>query len=945
MGKDREYCILDELKRGLYRQVIDSFEDTMSEMQDSHPVPEKDSPLAKYGTKEVIDEKCVTPDGQTFYMETFMPDVSGSRKLPVIVDIHGGGFVREDRRYRRQYLKALASRGFLVFSFDYILSDDTSVTRELKDICSITDVISGRLKDFRTDPERVYMTGDSAGAYLALYVAAMSGSEKLRDVIGCDGPALKFTALGLHSGMFYIDRCDMSGWVLDKFECSMSREEKKFRKYIDPECEEVITNLPPVFLSTSRGDFFNGYTLSFHEALKKAGKRTRLVYRGSSELIHSYAAVLPNLPESIDVIDMMTVWFEDQTEEAKKEEKRRKEEQKVLDRINKRIESGEIIEQKSWQFIKELNSYSEERLDSVAITDGRTEYTYRKMFRRWERYAEVFSALGMTGKNGTRVHLRSTPAAEVIFALFGLNMTGASVSLALEFGDNSIIRLKGLNENENITDVILNDADLDAGYLRSLAREKDDLGIRNVIVMHVPVMGEFAWPWEERERLRRYRELKKIDGILFMDELLKEYEAYPIDLSEDMRDDAMITHTSGTTTGANKPVPMSDRGLNETSARMLADSRFGSLRGRASTIIPMEMGSAYVLCDELLLPLAFGGRVAIMPPRGRMAMDMDGLRALTYYRVNVLFGGPMFMEMMMRVPVRPDLSDVEFVFLGGSYASVDARKRFNRYLRRCGSKAGVCIGYGLSEAGGACLLSSSDRTDDGIGRPFKGIKIKLYDEEKEVFLDPADGPATGVMYMSSPAVSCGRIDDKVFFELEEIDGEKYLNTYDLVRIGEDGEFYYCGRMNKFFVNNSNVRFDAGLVERAVSAQPKIESCGLVPGYDKRLRDTVPVLYVKPVMQAADAQKAVTDALKGAFITEGAIKDTNLPMECVITDEIPYNASGKVDIHQIATGKVDGYRFRVIPVREDGSLRDIRLSVYENTFADERGLPDELENVR
>jgi acyl-coenzyme A synthetase/AMP-(fatty) acid ligase len=666
---------------------------------------------------------------------------------------------------------------------------------------------------------------------------------------------------------------------------------------------------------------------------------------GDDELIHSFAVLTPNVSGSIDVIDKMTVWFGEQAAEAKKEEKRRKEEQKALDKINKRIESGEIIGQKTWKFIRELNSYSVERLDSVAIADGRTEYTYRRMFRMWERYAEVFSALGITGRNGARVLLRSTPATEVIFALFGLNMTGASVSLELEFGANSMTRLKGLTENENITDVILNDANIDEKYLRSLAREKDDLGIRNVILVHIPVMGEFAWPWEERQRLRRYRELKRINGVLFMDELLKEYEAYPISLSEEIRDDAMITHTSGTTTGANKPVPMSDRGLNETSARLLADSRFGSLRGRASTIIPMEMGSAYVLCNELLLPLAFGGRVAVLPLRGMPAMDMDGLRALTYYRVNVVFSGPMFMEMMMKVPFRPDLSAVEFVFLGGSYASADARKRYNRYLEKCGSDARVSIGYGLSEAGGACILSSPDRTDDGIGRPFKGIKIKLYDEDKKVFYDPADGPATGVMYMSSPSVSCGRIDDKVFFELEEIDGEKYLNTYDLVRTGEDGEFYYCGRMNKYFVNNSMVRFNAGIVERAVSAQPKIESCGLVPGYDKRLRDSVPVLYVKPVMPAKDAQKAVTDALKGAFITEGAIKDTNLPMECIITDEIPYNASGKVDTHQIATGSVDGYRFRVIPVRTKGSLTDVRLSVYNNTFADERGLPDELENTR
>ena len=615
------------------------------------------------------------------------------------------------------------------------------------------------------------------------------------------------------------------------------------------------------------------------------------------------------------------------------------------DEILKRIESGEIIEQKVWKFIMELNSFSEERLDSVAFADGRTEYTYRKMFKRWERYAEVFSALGLTGKDHARAALRSTPAAETVFALFALNMTGASVSLDLEIGANSMARLRGLKENENITDYILTDVDLDERYLRDVMKVKDELGIRNVIVIHVPKMGEFAWPWEERESLRRYFRLKKIEGVLFMDDLLKEHKGFPVCCSEEMRDDAIITHTSGTTTGVSKPVPMSDRGINETSARLLADSRFETLNGRASTLLLVELGSAYALCNELLLPFAFGGRVAVLPPTGLPSFSMDTLTALSHYHVNVFFGGPMIMEMLLKYPVRPDLSDLEFVFLGGSYASVDARKRYNRYLRRCGSKARVTIGYGLSEAGGACMISSSDREDDAIGWPLKGIKIKLYDEEKEEFYDPADGPATGVMYMCTPSVSCGRIDDKVFFELKEIDGEKYLNTYDLVRTGEDGAYYYCGRMNKFFVNNSMVRFDAGLVERAVSAQPKVESCGLVPGYDKVLRDTVPVLYVKPTMPAEDAKSAVRDALKGAFIKEGAIKDTNLPMECVITDNIPYNASGKVDIHQITTNDVDGYRYRVIPVRHGGVLTDIRLNRYSNTFTEERGVPEELANGR
>ena len=940
MDKNRDHCIIDEMKRGLLGFVLDLVHEDVVSLTEKYAEPEKESPLAKYKTESVLDELCETADGQSFYMETFRPVDFGAGKLPVIIDIHGGGFVRENRRFRRQYLTAMASRGFLAFGFDYILSDDTSIRREIKNICSVLEVVYKRIKDFNTDPERVFMTGDSAGAYLALYIAAMQKSEKLCSVIGRRPPELDIAALGLHSGMFYIDRCDPSGWLLSTHICAMSKKDVEFRrKYIVPECDEVIKNLPPVFLSTSRGDIINDYTLTYHQALRKAGKRSHLVYKGSDDLIHAYASLLPYRSESIDVLDSMTLWFEEQVREAEKE-------QKALGKINARIESGKIIEQKAWKFIKELNSFSGERLDSLAMIDGRRGYTYRQMFRKWERYAEVFSALGMTGKNGSRVMIRSTPAAETINALFALNMTGASVSLGLESEATAIFNLRAIVENENITDIILPDSHLGEIYLRHVMKAKDDLGIRNVIVMHIPRMGEFAEPGAERESLCRYRRFKSIEGVLFMEDLLEKYEAAPICYAEDECDQAaMITHTSGTTTGASKPVPMSDRGVNETATRLLKDDRFKHLKGRASTSLAMELGSAYVLCNELFLPFAFGGRVALLPPASKVGMGLNVLEALSYYHVNVFFSGPGLMEILMRMPVHPDLSDLELVFLGGSYASVDARKRYNRYLRQHGSKARVTIGYGLSEAGGACMISSPDREDDAMGWPLKGIKIKLYDEEKDVFYDAADGPAEGVMFMSSPAVSCGRIDDKVFFELKEIDGEEYLNTYDLVRTGEDGAFFYIGRMNKFFVNNSMVRFDAGLVERAVSAQPMIESCGLAPGYDKILRDTIPVLYVKATMPAEDARDSVNNALKGAFITEGAIKDSNLPMECIITDNIPYNASGKVDIHQITTGNVDGYRYRVIPVRHGGRLVDIRLNTYKNSFLEERGLPEELANGR
>ena len=102
------------------------------------------------------------------------------------------------------------------------------------------------------------------------------------------------------------------------------------------------------------------------------------------------------------------------------------------DAIADRLSSGAIIEQKNWKFIKELNSFSEESLNRVALVDSKREYTYRQMFRKWDRFAEVFSALGITGKNHSRAAMTGVPCVEIISAYFGLNITGASLSMVYD---------------------------------------------------------------------------------------------------------------------------------------------------------------------------------------------------------------------------------------------------------------------------------------------------------------------------------------------------------------------------------------------------------------------------------------------------------------------------------------------------------------------------------
>ena len=613
-----------------------------------------------------------------------------------------------------------------------------------------------------------------------------------------------------------------------------------------------------------------------------------------------------------------------------------------LDAINARIESGEIIEQKSWKYIQELNSYSEESLDAVALVDGRKEYTYRQMFRKWENYAEVFSALDITEKNHSRVGVLSAPAAEPTMVFYALNMTGASVSMIYSVDIEDRESWNRMIEKEGITDLLLCDFMLQPEQLHRILSDKEALGLRNIIVLHVRVAGPFAPLWMQAYSHLKYQQLKSFAGALFMDDLLKEYEATPIVYgSSNSRDDALILHTSGTTNGVHKPIPLSDRGFNEAVARLLRNESLQSLRGSAVCCLGMELSASYAAVDMMHLPFAFGGTLITLPLG---LLNPQFAASIQRYRINVLLGASPLFESWLKMPVRWDLSSLKLVWIGGEYVSPDAKQKYNEYLKQCGADARISIGYGLTEIGGACIIASPDRDDDAIGYPMSGVKVRIFDENEEKYYDLEDGARTGVMFLSSPSLSSGRIDDTVFFKLDEIDGETYLNTYDLVRVNEDGSLNCVGRMNKYFVNNEGIRFDAGLVETAVSAQPDITGCGLAPGYYKAIHDTIPVLYVQTRVTGAKAPDIVRKALYNVFIHDNKIAETNLPGQCVITDSIPLTTTGKVDVYKIVNSNVKGTRYKVEPVRKQGKLTDIQLipvSATENLPGMWAGAPDEL----
>ena len=124
------------------------------------------------------------------------------------------------------------------------------------------------------------------------------------------------------------------------------------------------------------------------------------------------------------------------------------------------------------------------------------------MFIEWERYARVFSALGMTVENGARVGIAGAISAEPLFAFYGLNMTGASVSM-LSYPDFLPAgQWQTMTEKEKLTDLVLSDIMVTPELWPALQKAKNELGLRNIILLHSHLGGPCTGPAELVEQMR-----------------------------------------------------------------------------------------------------------------------------------------------------------------------------------------------------------------------------------------------------------------------------------------------------------------------------------------------------------------------------------------------------------------------------------------------------------
>lgn len=228
----------------------------------------------------------VEHDGTKLTGDLYMP--KGLAKAPVIVSIHGGGWQNGSPASFKYWGPYLAKRGYGTFAIKYRLGKPGMYPKAVYDAKSAIQFVRANAADLGVDPERIGLSGDSAGGHLVtlLGLAADEYKSEYRNDPNANVPANVKTVVGFY-GVYDL----LEQWHHDQISRPRDNISEKFLGASPMQNRKIYFESSPINHATvdrTRSRFFlvNGLaddivspsqTQQFWQALNAAGIYSRRV--------------------------------------------------------------------------------------------------------------------------------------------------------------------------------------------------------------------------------------------------------------------------------------------------------------------------------------------------------------------------------------------------------------------------------------------------------------------------------------------------------------------------------------------------------------------------------------------------------------------------------------------------------------------------------------------
>lgn len=271
----------------------------------------------------VRSEYAYRDDGHRLHRCNLYAPEGAEGPLPLIIDIHGGAWICGDKDTNNNFNCHLAARGFRVSALSYRTVDECTIAEQIKDVFDYFSFLYENRERLNVATDNVILTGDSAGAQLALLAYRINREESLQRLFGVKPVPLTVKCMALNHGVCFMDSAGAlpDNPALSRFvsvpglqRIVYGRNYKKNEKYLRSYRPDIFIQnreqLPPILLITSRGyRMYLPQTYAMRDFLEGLGADFELYCEESEKAEHVFNILYADGDEGKKCNDHMAEFF------------------------------------------------------------------------------------------------------------------------------------------------------------------------------------------------------------------------------------------------------------------------------------------------------------------------------------------------------------------------------------------------------------------------------------------------------------------------------------------------------------------------------------------------------------------------------------------------------------------------------------------------------------
>ena len=256
----------------------------------------------KYISEQTKAERniCYSNKYSNSSLDIYSPKKNNSRKKPVILFVHGGGFFKGDKEMARYFGPTLSNSQYAFVSLNYNLAPSATIFDQIKQLNEAVKYLNDNAEKYALDVNKMNLSGSSAGGFLVLQLLSAYYNEDYAKQLGIvTQRELKFNALLLYSTVYDLTNFQTyKGGILVDYPLSKIgwgiTGEKNWRS--NDRLNELLNlnnyineKFPPVFITDGNTKTFTKQAYNYYENLKNNNVSTQTLFFNNNDKVgHGY---------------------------------------------------------------------------------------------------------------------------------------------------------------------------------------------------------------------------------------------------------------------------------------------------------------------------------------------------------------------------------------------------------------------------------------------------------------------------------------------------------------------------------------------------------------------------------------------------------------------------------------------------------------------------------